>query len=105
MERNAYKQLLEWKNNPRHKPLILNGARQVGKTWLLKYFGEKERFLDLDKLFSSKIKEIDCLVVNTRKENKYCINVCHFGLDSYVAETANEVKKKGGKKKSSTKKK
>ena len=40
MERNAYKQLLEWKNNPRHKPLILNGARQVGKTWLLKYFGE-----------------------------------------------------------------
>ena len=42
MERNAYKQLLEWKNNPRHKPLILNGARQVGKTWLLKYFGEKE---------------------------------------------------------------
>ena len=42
MERNAYKQLLEWKNNPRHKPLILNGARQVGKTCLLKYFGEKE---------------------------------------------------------------
>ena len=63
----------------------------------IKYFGEKERFLDLDKLFSSKIKEIDCLVVNNRKENKYCINVCHFGLDSYVAETANEVKKKGGK--------
>lgn len=42
MERKAYKQLLEWKNNPRHKPLIVNGARQVGKTWLLKYFGEKE---------------------------------------------------------------
>ena len=34
--------LLEWKNNPRHKPLIVNGARQVGKTWLLKYFGKKE---------------------------------------------------------------
>ena len=42
MERKAYKQLLEWKNNPHHKPLILNGARQVGKTWLLKHFGEKE---------------------------------------------------------------
>ena len=27
--------LLEWKNNPRHKLLIVNGARQVGKTWLL----------------------------------------------------------------------
>ena len=42
MERKAYKQWLEWKNNPHHKPLILNGARQVGKTWLLKHFGEKE---------------------------------------------------------------
>ena len=42
MERKAYSQLLAWKNNPHHKPLILNGARQVGKTWLLKYFGEKE---------------------------------------------------------------
>ena len=42
MERKAYGQLLAWKNNPYHKPLILNGARQVGKTWLLKHFGEKE---------------------------------------------------------------
>ena len=42
MERKAYSQLLTWKNNPHHKPLILNGARQVGKTWLLKHFGEKE---------------------------------------------------------------
>ena len=42
MERKAYRQLLEWKNNPHRKPLILNGARQVGKTWLLKYFGERE---------------------------------------------------------------
>ena len=42
MERKAYNQLLAWKNNPHHKPLILNGARQVGKTWLLKHFGEKE---------------------------------------------------------------
>lgn len=42
MERKAYRQLLEWKNNPHRKPLILNGARQVGKTWLLKHFGERE---------------------------------------------------------------
>ncbi|MGM9688741.1 MAG: ATP-binding protein [Alloprevotella sp.] len=42
MERKAYRQLLEWRHNPNRKPLILNGARQVGKTWLLKYFGEKE---------------------------------------------------------------
>ena len=42
MERSVYSQLLEWKNNPGRKPLILNGARQVGKTWLLKEFGNKE---------------------------------------------------------------
>ena len=33
MERLAYKKLLGWKNNKNRKPLILNGARQVGKTW------------------------------------------------------------------------
>lgn len=34
------KSLLEWKSSPRRKPLILNGARQVGKTWLLREFGK-----------------------------------------------------------------
>lgn len=42
MERLADEKLLGWKNNKNRKPLILNGARQVGKTWLLKDFGEKE---------------------------------------------------------------
>ncbi len=32
-------ELVRWKDSPRRKPLILNGARQVGKTWLLKEFG------------------------------------------------------------------
>ena len=42
MERTAYKDLLKWKNSPDRRPLILNGARQVGKTWLLKEFGLNE---------------------------------------------------------------
>ena len=42
MERTAYQELLEWKNKKNRKPLVLNGARQVGKTWLLKEFGSKE---------------------------------------------------------------
>ncbi len=33
--------LLEWKNSPYRKPLILKGVRQVGKTWLLKEFGRR----------------------------------------------------------------
>lgn len=42
MERTAYQKLLEWKGKKNRKPLVLNGARQVGKTWLLKEFGSKE---------------------------------------------------------------
>jgi len=42
MERTAYEALLKWKNNERRKPLVIKGARQVGKTWLMKEFGKKE---------------------------------------------------------------
>lgn len=42
MERLLYSDLIEWKNSKDRKPLIVEGARQVGKTWLLKEFGEKE---------------------------------------------------------------
>lgn len=40
MNRNATHALLHWKTRPDRKPLILRGARQVGKTWLMKEFGE-----------------------------------------------------------------
>ncbi|MCD8118035.1 MAG: ATP-binding protein [Lachnospiraceae bacterium] len=40
MYRKAIEQLVEWKSDPNRKPLILRGARQVGKTWLMKEFGE-----------------------------------------------------------------
>lgn len=42
MERLVLQQLIEWKNNKDRKPLILNGARQVGKTWLLREFAKRE---------------------------------------------------------------
>ena len=42
MRRLVYDRLLEWKNKPNRKPLVLNGARQVGKTWILKEFGVNE---------------------------------------------------------------
>lgn len=41
MQRTALKQLISWKNAPDRKPLILKGARQVGKTWLMKEFGSQ----------------------------------------------------------------
>lgn len=42
MERLILKKLLNWKNSPYRKPLILKGVRQMGKTWILKEFGKKE---------------------------------------------------------------
>lgn len=42
MKRKAYDKLLEWKKREKRKPLMLLGARQVGKTWLMRHFGEKE---------------------------------------------------------------
>lgn len=42
MKRNIYFELVEWKDNPSHKPLVLLGARQVGKTYIVKEFGTRE---------------------------------------------------------------
>ena len=42
MKRLLFNDLVKWKNNTSRKPLILNGARQVGKTWLLQNFGREE---------------------------------------------------------------
>ena len=42
MKRKIYQQLLKWKENKDRKPLMLLGARQVGKTWIMQHFGERE---------------------------------------------------------------
>ena len=52
MERSLMDALVNWKGSARRKPLVLNGARQVGKTWLLKEFGarhfESVAYVNLD---------------------------------------------------------
>ena len=53
MERQLMDELLLWKNRRSRKPLLLKGARQVGKTWILKEFGKREFdsvvYLNLDR--------------------------------------------------------
>lgn len=53
MIREIYAKLQEWKKKTDRKPLILNGARQVGKTYILREFGKKEypkfAFFSLDR--------------------------------------------------------
>ena len=50
MKRLAEKQVLEWKDSQRRKPLIIRGARQVGKTWLVENFLAKQfdSFIKID---------------------------------------------------------
>ena len=52
MKRFALEKLQKWKEKPNRKPLIIRGARQVGKTWLMKEFGrtcfEKVAYVNFD---------------------------------------------------------
>lgn len=52
MYRMQLEDLLKWKNRPKRKPLLLTGARQVGKTWLAKEFGrlyfQKVAYINMD---------------------------------------------------------
>lgn len=71
MFRSAMNELYRWKQKKNKKPLIIRGARQVGKTWLMREFGkeeyEKTAYINLDnnpamkELFSSDMK-IDRIV-------------------------------------------
>ena len=56
----------------------------------IKCFGSKDDFLDIKSLVSSKEIPIDLMKVNDR----FCINICHFGFDSYVAKKMDEVRSK-----------
>jgi predicted AAA+ superfamily ATPase len=42
MKRRIYSNLIAWKNDKNHRPLILRGARQVGKTYIINEFGQNE---------------------------------------------------------------
>lgn len=60
MERTLKRNLETWKTRPRRKPLLLKGARQTGKTWLLKEFGRDsfESVAYVDLLASSRARAV-----------------------------------------------
>ena len=73
IEREIFPKLLDWKKSQYRKPLILQGARQVGKTWLLKAFGKQEfenlAYFNFDeqpelKQFFTASKDVERLVKN-----------------------------------------
>ncbi len=68
MKRDIYNKLIEWKRSPRRKPLILKGARQTGKTFILKEFGKNEYENVLYFNFEEDIELKDFFVRNLKPE-------------------------------------
>jgi predicted AAA+ superfamily ATPase len=59
MKRMAYVELEEWKTSPDRKPLLIRGARQVGKTYLVRQLGEQfEHFVEINLEYHPKSKKI-----------------------------------------------
>lgn len=58
MRRNIWNKLVDWKNKKDRKPLILKGARQIGKTYILQAFG-KEHFSQVHYLNFEKYRQLD----------------------------------------------
>lgn len=69
MFRKAYKTLLDWKNSKDRKPLVIMGARQVGKTYLANVFGKNEYqsviycMLEGNEELQSCFETLDCSVI------------------------------------------
>lgn len=60
LKRRIYDFLLEWKQRQNKKPLIVNGARQVGKTYIIREFGKQEynNFLEINFILNPEMKSI-----------------------------------------------
>lgn len=83
MYRIAIEKLYKWKDNKRRKPLIIEGARQVGKTWLMKEFGKQAYadtvYINFDS--NSRMAELFASDLNT--------NRLIMGLELYVGRKIN----------------
>lgn len=83
MYRSQIEKLIKWKENRNKKPLIIRGARQVGKTWLMREFGEKYynnyAYINFDnnsrmaQLFSGDM-DVDRIIQGLKIESKVNIN-------------------------------
>lgn len=76
-EREVLKQLSAWKADEKRKPLVIHGARQVGKTWVLKHFG-KEYFEDVAYFSLDKDESGLCDIFRTTKDPQRIIQQLSF---------------------------
>lgn len=79
IERDIMKDLLRWKQSPDHKPLIIRGARQIGKTWVMRRFGEKH--FDHVAYFNFDSSEELCREFENTKDPKRLIDILRLYTD------------------------
>jgi len=85
MHRNLLSQLIRWKNSKDRKPLLLQGARQVGKTWLLRKLGEEFNQLHylnledtiLQSVFDGSVTDVANIIFRIEALNNTAINRDH----------------------------
>lgn len=85
MYREIFKKLEEWKDKKNKKPLIIEGARQVGKTWLMKEFGKKIYKNDVVYINFDKNREFDNLFGDNLEPQKI-INRLSLILNKKITE-------------------
>lgn len=82
MYRSLFEQLVNWKNSKDRKPLLLQGARQVGKTWLLQELGEEFAHLHylnledttLQSVFEGSVTDVKNIIFRIEALNNMAIN-------------------------------
>ena len=79
-ERGIIQLLAAWKTDVNRKPLVIHGARQVGKTWALKYFGQKY-FEDVAYLVWIKMKADFAISLKRLKTPNALYSNCPFCMD------------------------
>ncbi len=73
IKRDIVVALLEWKQRPERKPLIIQGARQIGKTWIMRKFGEE--YFDYVAYFNFDASEELCREFENTKSPERLINI------------------------------
>ena len=87
MERKIYQELIDWKNTDMKKPLMVIGARQIGKTYTINEFCKKEfkKYIYLNLFEHLEIVEIFKQKINT--EEKYKKMKAYLGTDIDIENT------------------
>ena len=87
MKRDLMENLIAWKTDAEHRPLLLRGARQVGKTWLMKEFGSREYNKTAYVRFDHASPIRDVFASETNIENLLNASQIHVGFKVTPKET------------------